>query len=89
MYVAENHSPHGLNKSKSAPRLDLKVLLMMDIAGESMVRKTFLVLNILGNKSISSHVLYIKCTKNNYMLMCTYLMNFLTQMLCLSKSYKV
>lgn len=41
MDIAENHSPHGLNKSKSARRADLKVLLMMDIAGESTDRRIF------------------------------------------------
>lgn len=57
MNVAENHSSHGRNKSKSVRRVDLKVLPMMDIAGESMDRNTFLELNILGNTSNSSHVL--------------------------------
>lgn len=48
MVVAENRCLHGVNKWEWVQKMDMKGLLMMDIVGENMGKKTFLVLNIQG-----------------------------------------
>lgn len=58
MGVAKNHSPYGVKKSESAQRVDLKVLLMMDIAGESMDKKILLELNI---QEVTTDVHIVTC----------------------------